>query len=348
MGWEETLDHYGSLVEEKLEKYFAKLTDEAKAYHKLVNRVYSHLKEFVLRRGKRLASCSTLLTYKGYAGTIDERILKVGVGIELYRHSILIHDDLIDRDSFRRGGKSFHRLLAEGFDRRFGDSVAVFTGDLTYALALQAILNSGFPPDKVEKVVALLAQDYRYVNESQVLDLAFEYGQPDVKEWYTMASKRAASLFRITTLTGAILGEAPEDDLQLLEEAGTNIGYMFDIQDDLIDLFSSPEQYGRPPGGDMARNKKPLYLIFALELADADKASLLKEVVSKKRLSLEDLELVRTLVRESGALEAVRETSKRHAEKVQKLIARTSLSKEVKDFFSSFVDYVRKSLDWYR
>ncbi|MFB0502120.1 MAG: polyprenyl synthetase family protein, partial [Candidatus Bathyarchaeia archaeon] len=113
MIWEETLDRYGALIEEKMRNFFIEARNAAKIYHHYVEKVYSSMEEFVLRKGKRLASCSTLLTYRGYTGDINDQILKVCVGIELYRHSILIHDDLVDKDEFRRGGKTFHRMFSE-------------------------------------------------------------------------------------------------------------------------------------------------------------------------------------------------------------------------------------------
>ncbi len=83
MSWEKTLDHYGTVIEERLRKFLDEATKEAGDYHPFIGKVYGDLAEFVLRKGKRLASCSTLLTYKGYTGEVDERILKVCVGVEL-------------------------------------------------------------------------------------------------------------------------------------------------------------------------------------------------------------------------------------------------------------------------
>lgn len=204
------LDRYTSLIDRKLEGHFRSLKEAAGEYHRFTLETYENLEEYVLRRGKRLASCSTLLTYKGYAGDVDERILNIGVGIELYRHSILVHDDLVDEDEVRRGGKSFHQLSCGVRGPKFGEGVAVFMGDAAYALSLEAILSSGFSGEALLRVVQLLAEGYREMNESQVLDLLFEQKEPDVEGWYAMASKRAASLFKATMLTGAILGGAPE------------------------------------------------------------------------------------------------------------------------------------------
>lgn len=200
------MDRYGVLIEEKLKDFFEETINAARGYHLFIGKAYSNIREFVLRKGKRLASCSTLLTYKGYTGEVNDQILRVCIGIELYRHCILAHDDLIDRDALRRGGKTLHRLFAEGYDRRMGEGTAVFIGDILYALALQGLITSGFSWEKLRKVVHLLSEGYCAVNESQILDLLFEYKEPSVDEWYRMASRRAASLFKVTILTGAILG----------------------------------------------------------------------------------------------------------------------------------------------
>jgi geranylgeranyl pyrophosphate synthase len=348
MSWEETLGRYSKLVDGKLKDFFAEAKNVAQAYHPFIGKVYSNMEEFMLRKGKRIASCSTLLTYKGYTGNVDDQILKVCVGIELYRHCILVHDDLIDKDSFRRGGKTFHLLLAENRDERLGSGTAVFTGDMMYALALQFMLNSGFSQEKLGKVALLLSEGYRNVNESQILDLFFEYKEPDVDEWYVMASKRAASLFKTTILIGAILGNASETDLQVLGEAATHMGYSFDIQDDIIDTFASRDQYGRPPGGDLLLRKKPLHIVYTLKLADREEVNTLTKLTAEKQISPENLELVRQIISESGGLDAAKKKSKEHAEKAKELIAKTSLSSETKRFFASLITYIEESLDWYK
>jgi len=348
MSWEKTLDNFGAVIEENLTLFFAEAVEEAGDYHAFIAKVYSDLEEFVLRKGKRLASCSTLLAYKGYTGRVDEKILKVCVGIELYRHSILVHDDLVDRDNLRRGGSTLHKKFEESFGTRFGEGSAVFAGNIAYALAIRGIIESGFPEEKIGKLLLLLSKGYGEVNESQILDLLFEYKDVDISEWRVMASKRAASLFKVTMLTGAILGGAPEKDLLTLGEAAENMGYSFDIQDDIIDTFALEEQYGRFPCEDIALGKKPLHVIYALNSADQGKSKALKSFLGKKSLSRGDIELIRTVIRESGGLEAAKKTSKKYAEKARALIAQTSLRDDVKAFFISFTRYIEESLNWYK
>ncbi|MCP8310835.1 MAG: polyprenyl synthetase family protein [Candidatus Methylarchaceae archaeon HK01M] len=348
MGWERTLDYYGSLIEKRLKSYFSDLIQRAESYHSFVGVVYENFCEYSLRKGKRLASCSTLLSYKGYTSDIKEDILNVCVGIELYRHCILVHDDLVDKDNFRRGEKSFHKIFSKFYDRRFGEGVAVFGGDLIFGLALKSILTSGFPIGKIEKVVNLLVEGYCEVNESQILDLLFEYKDPDINDWSAMVHKRATSLFKASILTGAILGGAPEHDINLLMEVATNIGYSFDIQDDIIDTFATKDQYGRKPGRDIILGKKPLHIIVMRQNANKDELNLLNYVEQKGYITKAQLESIKDSIRRTGALKVAKEKSKKHGEIAKKLIAQTHMNNEIKDFFSSFVQYIEDSLEWYQ
>lgn len=334
------------MIEERLSSFLDNEIRDAISYHDFIGRLYKDLREFTFRKGKRLASCSTLLTYKGFNKEVDDRILNVCVGMELYRHSILLHDDLVDDDELRRGGSTIHKKHSREHDARFGDGLAVFAGNILYTLALEAFSSSGFESHKTVHVLNMLNDAFQAVNESQVLDLLFEYKNPNVNEWYVMASKRAASLFRASLLIGAVLADAPEKDAQLLREAAEHIGYCFDIQDDIIDTFASEEQYGRRPGGDLSKHKKPLHIVYAYMMANKAQLRAVKKAVHRD--PLEYLNEVKKVMSDCGALEAAKNQSREHADLAKKLISETGMSGEVKDFFISFIDYVKESLNWYK
>ena len=338
MEWSLKLEEYGTLLSKELGRFFEEVIAEAGGYHEFIEKMYRVLREFVLRGGKRIASYTTLIAYQGYLNEGDGPILNVCRGIELYRHAILVHDDLVDEDAMRRGGKTVHESFKTVYDDRLGRGVAVFAGNILLSLALKAVINSGFPPDKVGEVSSLMAEGFREVNESQILDLLFEYKDVDVGEWYTMASKRAAALFKTTILAGAILANAPPKDMELLKEAGIHMGYAFDIQDDIIDLFASREQYGREPGRDVLFGKKPLYAIYALRWKEE-----LKKLVSRR-----DVDGIRRFVKNSNALDKAKREAFRHADKAKRLISETEMKEEAKDFFYYLIDFICESLDWYK
>jgi geranylgeranyl diphosphate synthase type I len=348
MDHDRLLEEYTGKIESLLIPYLEELTRDASAYHPFMGGVYESLAEFVLRGGKRLASSSTLLTYKGYKGALDEGILTVARGVELYRHAILVHDDLVDMDDYRRGGETVQRRFAKGFDERFGMGAAVFSGNILLTLAFESFLESGFPHEKILKVMQLFGRNERAVNESQILDQAFEYKRPTYKEWEVMASKRAVSLFNSTLLTGAILGDAPRDDMKPLDQASHHIGFSFDIQDDIIGTFADEEEYGRPAGGDLRFWKKPLHMVYTLEMAGEEEIREIEGLVGKTDITREEMERVREIIRNCGALERAKEKSRDHAEKAIEFINKTKMDQEVKDFFTSFIGYVADSLEWYK
>jgi geranylgeranyl diphosphate synthase type I len=344
MNYSEVLDSFGGIIEKDLNRQFSQLRKEAEEYHSFIGDVYGVAAEFVLRGGRRLSSCSTLMVYKGYADQIDERIVRVSSGVELYRHSILVHDDIADVELQRRGGKTLHKIFEEQFDDHFGTGSAIFIGNMLYSLAIRAVLESGYDSSKLINVTKLFSSDFRDINESQILDLLFEYEKPNVDEWITMASKRAASLFRTSMLTGALLASAPKKDYSILESAAKHTGFAFDIQDDIIDTFASQEQYGRVPCGDITKRKKPLHLILALE-KDKQLAKIMERGDKLTEAGIKDIQ---DLIRDCGALDEAKSISIEHAREATKLISTTEMSNEARDFFMSFLNYVAESLDWYK
>jgi geranylgeranyl diphosphate synthase type I len=343
MDYADVLDSYSAIIEEDLKSRLDEMFREGQKYHPFLGDVYDATREFVLRGGRRLSACSTLIVYRGFTGQIDERIVRVCSGIELYRHSILIHDDIVDAEEKRRGGETLHKTIAKGFDERFGVGSAMFTGNILYALATLCILQSGFEQNKIVQAAKLLASEFKAVNESQILDMLFEYKDPDVKEWEVMADRRAASLFKASMLAGARLASAPEKDLELLLNAARHIGFAFDIQDDIIDTFATEEQYGRVPCGDIGKKKKPLHVILALK-----KDERLAAIMQEGR-TLEDAEIkyVQSLIRDCGALDKAKSISREHAGQAEKMISMTGMNQDAKNFFISFIRFVDESLDWY-
>ncbi len=340
MKWSLKLEEYSSLISKRLDDFFKEVLVEAERYHSFIGEVYRALREFVMRKGKRIASYTTLITYRGYSIEGYESILNVCCGIELYRHAILVHDDLIDEDVMRRGGKTIHEIFKEMYDNRLGYGTAVFAGNALLSLALKAIISSGFPPDRIREVSRSIIEGFREVNESQILDLLFEYRDVDIEEWYVMASKRAASLFKTTILTGAILASAPSRDIELLKEASMHIGYAFDIQDDIIDLFATKEQYGRDPGKDVLFGKKPLYIVYALKQVDKEE---LKRLIKER-----NIEGIKRLIRNSKALDKAKEEAFKHASKAKEFLSKTEMDEGAKDSFYYLIDFICKSLDWYK
>jgi geranylgeranyl diphosphate synthase type I len=342
------LEYYNEIIDKKLEEYSKEITEKSDEFHPFSGLLSNRAGDYILRKGKRIASCSTLLTYQGYTNVVDEDILNICVAIELYRHSILVHDDFIDMDDYRRGGEAFHKFFSNDYDERFGEGIAVFYGNIFFSDALNNLLKTNFKRKPLLEALKLMVEGYREVNESQVLDLLFEYKEPVLNEWEDMVSKRASSLFKVTMLTGAILAGVEGKELRLIEEAVTHIGFAFDIQDDIIGTFATEEQYGRPAGGDIILGKKPLHIIYTIQMASDREKEELRDLLAKKKLDKNQIERVKEIIKSCGALERTRDRTVEHATKAIETLNKTKMNDNAKQFFVSLLNFVSQSLDWYR
>jgi geranylgeranyl pyrophosphate synthase len=97
---------------------------------------------------------------------------------------------------------------------------------------------------------------------------------------------------------------------KFIEESAVNMGYSFDIQDDIIDTFAQEEQYGRHPCGDIILGKKPLHVIYALNSADKNQSRALRTLLGKKTFGEEDINLIRTAIRAEWRTRSRKETLK--------------------------------------
>jgi len=251
-------------------------------------------------------------------------------------------------DDMRRGRRAFHRLFLEEYDERFGEGTAIFFGNIFYSEALKLLFKTRVEKKRLLKVIELISTGYKEVNESQVLDLLFEYKEPNIMEWEIMASKRAASLFKVNMLTGAILGGATPKELRFVEEGAIHIGYSFDIQDDIIGTFATEEQYGRLPGGDIILGKKPLHIVYAYQLAEGREREKLRKLLANKMMDEDHVERVKEIVKSCGALDKAKERSKEHGKTALKIVQKTSMNNYAKKFFMGLIEYVLESLDWYK
>jgi geranylgeranyl pyrophosphate synthase len=316
MEFDGALEGLQDRINDEIESYFKERIAEAGSYHSYMGHIYSKLRSYVLRPGKRLMSLSCLLTYLGYSSRTNKRILRACVAIELYRHGILIHDDIVDGDETRRGGPAFHK--------EFDEETALFAGNILISLAFKLLI------DLEPASAASLARDYQHVNESQILDFDFEGRIPTPDEWMIMASKRAPSVFRVTMLTGALLAGAEKTELKRLDKAAFHIGMAFDIQDDLIGLFNQENN-------DISRKKKPLHICYAHAM---DKGF-------SKIYSCGNARDVAKSVKSCGAFDAAKKDMNSHARKAAKIIEATRMSDRSKGFYKDFIKYITNSMDWY-
>lgn len=234
----------------------------------------------VLAGGKRLRPMLMEASYQMFGGE-GEELDAFMAAIEMIHTYSLVHDDLpaMDNDLYRRGKKTTHAV--------YGEAMGVLAGDALLNFAFETVADAmvrSAGDMRVAKAFAVLAKKagiYGMIG-GQVVDVESEKkGQQIDRDCLDFIYRlKTGALIEASLMIGAILAGASEEEVSLMEEAGTKLGLAFQIQDDILDVTSSIEVLGKPIGSD-ARNEKATYVAFeGLEKAGAEVERLSREAVA--------------------------------------------------------------------
>jgi len=212
-------------VDELLKTYLDAQIAQANRLDASYGDLWRHIQALVLLGGKRLRPRTMLDTYKHYGGAELERVLPVAAAWELLHVSLLIHDDIMDGDTIRRGQPNIEGIYN---DR----NVALLAGDMCLAAAQEMILASGLTNFMKLKVTQLFLDTYKEVIGGQLLDIdSIAHDPLKVAE-----HKTASYTFVGPMLCGAMLAGASKQKLERLRLVGITQGIAFQLQNDLDDV----------------------------------------------------------------------------------------------------------------
>jgi geranylgeranyl diphosphate synthase type II len=216
--------------------------------------------------GKRMRPLLVQLGCIAVAGNSDATF-KASVAIELFHNFTLIHDDIMDQASLRRGQDTVHH--------KYGVNTAILAGDLMLVEAYRWLEEIEQNKDEVYKTFTQVAAD---VCRGQQLDLDFESQETvSIADYLEMIQLKTSVLLGGALRIGALIGNGGEETAARLYGFGVKTGLAFQLQDDILDLYSDDESFGKQVGGDIIMNKKTLLYLKALELAnESQRESLLK------------------------------------------------------------------------
>lgn len=194
----------------------------------------------------------------------------VATAIELFHNFTLIHDDMMDKATLRRGLPTVHT--------KYGDSTALLSGDVMLIVAYEYL--NKINPSYLRHIIAIFNKTAKQVCEGQQLDMDFEkVSSVQPEDYLHMIELKTSVLLAASLQMGAILGGASAGNCNHIYELGRNLGIAFQIQDDYLDAFGDPEKFGKAVGGDIRQNKKTFLLLHALQHADADQQAELQSLM---------------------------------------------------------------------
>ena len=307
-------------------------------------------KEYTLRGGKRLRPIFCILGYKCLSDHNLEAIIAASISLELMQSSLLVHDDIMDEDELRRGKRTFHivckdlceRQFGKNKSRRFGENIAIVAGDLLEAYGEEVLAKSSFKSDYVKKALATYAEIVKNVGYGQILDITAErkgsFTEDDILTIHKL--KTASYTIEGPLHIGALLAGADEADLQILSAYGIPLGLAFQIQDDILGLFGSEEKMGKPVGSDVREGKKTLLILHALERCTEDEKELLTKALGNERVTVEEIDTVRAIVRRTGSFEYSKKLVAEMTDKAVQAIKISDFRAEAKDSLINIADFI--------
>ena len=217
--------------------------------------LYEPISYTLLQSGKRLRPVLCLLANEMFDGD-EQQALWPALALETFHNFTLIHDDFMDKAPLRRGKETVYQ--------KWNADIAILSGDAMLAMAFQYALK----PMKGAELAKQLGKVAIEICEGQQMDLNFEtLGNVTIPEYLEMIRLKTAVLLATALQMGATVAGAKEADIQHLYDFGINMGMSFQLQDDILDLYSDVAVFGKRHGGDIADNKKTYLYLKALELA---------------------------------------------------------------------------------
>lgn len=245
--------------------------------------------QFLQKKGKQIRPILVLLSGK-FFGDTTKKVLDAGAAIELIHNASLIHDDVIDQASQRRGVATINHV--------WNNHIAVLVGDFFTSTALSCALRTGDMRvvDTMAKLGATLA-----LGEIGQIDNAHHHRITEESYFQTITQK-TASLFRTCVEVGGYANGADMPTLQKLMDFATLFGQCFQIKDDTFDYFQSDE-IGKPTGNDLREGKITLPLIHALSRTDMPEHAEMNALAAKDSLSDNEIQTLIEFAKRAGGIE---------------------------------------------
>ena len=286
-------------IRNEFEKYI-----EQEKFDTSVYPLYETINYIMGLDAKRFRPALLLMSYSLYDSQI-QKALPAAFAIELFHNFTLIHDDIMDEASIRRGQPSVHN--------KYGINQAILTGDAMMMISYRYLMKAT-SSNNVQAVIETITQMAIEVCEGQDLDMAFESREiVGVEDYLKMIELKTAVLLAASLKIGSLLGGADDMDANNLYEFGRNVGIAFQIQDDILDAFGSSTKVGKKIGGDIYQKKKTYLFTKALEiLSKDDQLQLLSYYQSSENLTIQDVSEVKGIFLRKNVVDQARIEQERY------------------------------------
>ncbi len=310
-------------VHRELAAFLASKVDKAGQVDPRFVTALDALTGFVLRGGKRLRPTFAWWGWRGAGGSPDgpeaRAVLRAASSLELIHACALVHDDLMDDSTTRRGTPTVHVDFAArhraagwlGTSERFGSAAAILLGDVALAWADDMLREAGLGPNQLRRAHGVWQAMRTELLAGQYLDMLTQACGDEAPEAALRIDryKTAAYTVERPLHLGAAIGDANPALVDAFRQFGADLGVAFQLRDDLLGMFGDPAVTGKPAGDDLREGKRTLLLAYGLRTADEQRrtaaGTLLRGAIGDPQVAPHIVAAVRELLVELGAVAEV-------------------------------------------
>lgn len=286
------------LAENDMQEVNACIAAQLKSDVALINQLGMYI---VNSGGKRIRPMLTVLAAQalGYKGDKHHTLAAI---IEFIHTATLLHDDVVDESTLRRGKETANAV--------FGNQASVLVGDFLYTRSFQMMVTL----DSM-RVMNILADATNTISEGEVLQL-MNCNDPDTTEqsYFDVIYGKTARLFEAATQLAAIISGANENIEKAMQLYGMHLGTAFQLIDDVMDYSSDADDMGKNVGDDLAEGKPTLPLLYAMWNGNEQQTALIKDAIENAN-GMDNFDAIMLALKETKAIEYVTEKAETEADK---------------------------------
>lgn len=337
-------------IDSLLTSFFENSIKRAKKIDKFYEDLWMEMFRLHKTGGKRLRPKLVMLAYNAFAGKQQESIVPIAAAQELLHFSMLIHDDIIDRDTKRYGVLNITGSYKNRYDKyvadqssqlHYANSAAILAGDLMIASAYKLINDSSVDASKKINAHSILFDSMFDVAGGELIDTEAAFRPVGSIDPLKIAHYKTASYSFVGPLvTGAMLADADKASLEHLREFAVNIGIAYQLTDDLLGVFGNEETTGKSTSTDLREGKETLLIQLLRQRLSKSEQIAFEKQFGNPEITDSQTDDIRNLIISSGAKSGCEDMVDSY---IDKALAELSLIGLSQQYESEFTELVRKA-----
>lgn len=343
MDFKSQLKYYQDKMDIELNVFFSRKIRQVNNIDNSSIDMIKKAREFNLRDGKRIRPILMIMGYKCFKEKKLDQVIRAALAVELMESFLLIHDDIMDNDTLRRGKPTIHKIYEkEKNNPDFGKNMALLLGDLLAIFGSEAILSSDFR----HKIKARAVEKFNQIIANTIFGQTLDYLGDFNKEFSEDYAKRI-HILKTAKYTiegplhiGAILAGAKDRHLNKISKFAIPLGQAFQMKDDILNIFGDESKIGKSVCSDIKEGKKTLLIAKALENSQLKQRLFIKKCLGNSNLSKKDIEKLKNIIIDSGSLVYSNTLAQQLVDNAKLIIKNSKFKKDARYFLLQLADYI--------